>query len=89
MKSSKSVIGYAALTAFVAASSVMASDAHAGKKGYEKCAGIVKAGQNDCGANGHSCAGQAKVDRDPNEWVYVPKGTCKKIAGGNVVSKKR
>ena len=56
--------------------------AHAGKEGYEKCQGIAKAGQNDCGANGHSCAGQAAVDGDPNEWVYVPEGTCEKIVGG-------
>lgn len=57
---------------------------HAGKEGYEKCQGIAKAGQNDCGANGHACAGYAKVDGDPNEWVYVPEGTCDKIVGGKV-----
>lgn len=51
----------------------------------EKCAGIVKAGMNDCGANGHACAGQAKVDNDPAEWIKLPKGTCEKIAGGTVV----
>lgn len=54
----------------------------------EKCAGIVKAGMNDCGANGHACAGQAKVDNDPNEWIKLPKGTCDKIAGGTVVEGK-
>ena len=57
---------------------------HAGKEGYEKCQGIAKAGQNDCGANGHACAGYAAVDGDPNEWVYVPEGTCDKIVGGKV-----
>ncbi|MCJ8321700.1 MAG: DUF2282 domain-containing protein [Colwellia sp.] len=53
---------------------------------WEKCAGIAKAGKNDCGAlNGsHHCAGQAKTDNDANEWVYVPKGTCEKITGGVV-----
>lgn len=59
--------------------------AHAVKKGYEKCAGIVKKGMNDCGANGHSCAGMAAVDNDPNEWIMVPQGTCNKIVGGRVV----
>ena len=75
----------------VAASSILAMalisnplSAHAGKEGYEKCQGIAKAGQNDCGANGHGCAGYAKVDSDPNEWVYVPEGTCDKIVGGTV-----
>ena len=62
---------------------------HAGKEGYEKCQGIAKAGQNDCGANGHACAGYAKVDGDPNEWVYVPEGTCDKIVGGNVKGEKK
>tara|TARA_R110001583_G_C5627285_1_gene406721 strand:+ start:70 stop:396 length:327 start_codon:yes stop_codon:yes gene_type:complete len=53
---------------------------------WEKCAGIAKAGKNDCGAlNGsHSCAGQASADNDESEWVYVPKGTCEKITGGVV-----
>ncbi|MCW9025408.1 MAG: DUF2282 domain-containing protein [Gammaproteobacteria bacterium] len=56
-----------------------------GNKGnMEKCVGIVKAGMNDCGNSKHACAGQAKKDRDPTEWVYVPKGTCEKIAGGKV-----
>jgi len=58
--------------------------AHAGKEGFEKCQGIAKAGMNDCGANGHSCAGQAEFDGDANEWVYVPEGTCEKIVGGVV-----
>ena len=50
-------------------------------KGYEKCAGIARKGQNDCGAKSHACAGHAKKDSDPKEWIYVPKGLCKKIAG--------
>ncbi|MBU0656833.1 MAG: DUF2282 domain-containing protein [Gammaproteobacteria bacterium] len=55
------------------------------KPEMEKCGGIVKAGMNDCGANGHACAGQAKVDNDPKEWIKLPKGTCDKIAGGVVI----
>ena len=54
-------------------------------KGYEKCAGITRKKKNDCGANGHSCAGHAKKDRDKNEWIYTPKGLCKKIAGGKII----
>lgn len=55
-------------------------------KFWEKCAGIAKAGKNDCGAlNGkHGCAGMAKKSKDAQEWVYVPKGTCAKIVGGKV-----
>ncbi len=59
-------------------------EALAGKEGMEKCAGIVKAGQNDCGANGHDCAGLAATDGDPNEWIYVPAGTCNKIVGATL-----
>jgi len=53
---------------------------------WEKCAGIAKAGKNDCGAlNGsHNCAGQATKDNAKHEWVYVPEGTCEKITGGEV-----
>lgn len=61
--------------------------AHAAKGDTEKCAGIAKAGSNDCGTSKSACAGQIKVDRDPDAWVAVPKGTCSKIAGGMVVDK--
>lgn len=55
-------------------------------KAWEKCAGIAKAGKNDCGAldGAHSCAGQAPTDNLDTEWIYVPKGTCTKITGGVV-----
>ena len=68
--------------------SVASAHAAGNMPGMEKCAGIVKAGKNDCGTSKHSCAGQAKKDGDANEWIAVPKGTCDKIAGGNVVGKK-
>lgn len=53
---------------------------------WEKCAGIAKAGLNDCGAldGKHGCSGQATSDNNDNEWVYVPEGTCTKITGGTV-----
>ena len=54
------------------------------KPGMEKCAGIAKAGLNDCATSQHSCAGKAKVSGAPDEWVYVPTGTCNKIVGGKV-----
>lgn len=49
----------------------------------EKCFGIAKAGQNDCASASHSCAGQAKVDKDKVDWKYVAKGTCKDLKGLN------
>ena len=49
----------------------------------EKCFGVAKAGQNDCGSktSKHSCAGQSKVDNDPNDFKLVPTGTCEKMGG--------
>ena len=36
-----------------------------------KCKGIVKKGQNDCGANGHSCHYQAKkIVTQTNGYTY-------------------
>jgi uncharacterized membrane protein len=57
-------------------------------KDKEKCYGVAKAGKNDCAANGHSCAGQSKVDNDPTEWKYVPKGECEKMGGSLAAGKK-
>lgn len=61
--------------------------AMAAKGDTEKCAGIARAGGNDCGTSMSACAGTSKVDRDPEAWVLVPKGTCSKIAGGKVTDK--
>ncbi|HIE02787.1 MAG TPA: DUF2282 domain-containing protein [Thiotrichaceae bacterium] len=51
----------------------------AAKPGFEKCAGIVKTGMNACGTSKHGCGGAATSDRDSEEWIYLPKGTCEKI----------
>jgi len=56
------------------------------EEGWVKCAGVVEAGKNDCGNANHNCAGQAKKDRLPDEWVYLPKGACDKLAGGKVIA---
>lgn len=52
-------------------------------KGQEKCWGVAKAGQNDCGSNktAHSCAGQSKKDYDPNDFKVVKAGTCTQMGG--------
>jgi uncharacterized membrane protein len=50
----------------------------------EKCYGIAAAAENDCQTATHSCAGESKQARDANSWVYVPVGTCAKIAGGSL-----
>ncbi len=56
----------------------------AAKGDTEKCAGVVKAGKNDCGTSKNACAGQVKADNDPEGWISVPKGTCERIVGGHL-----
>ena len=68
----------AAVGSLRAAGTAFAGDAPASG---DKCYGVAKAGQNDCAANGHSCAGQAKKDNDPNEWKHMPKDQCEKMGG--------
>ena len=52
-------------------------------KDQEKCWGVSKAGQNDCGSNktAHSCAGHSKADYDPNDFKMVKTGTCVQMGG--------
>ena len=87
MKPSELVIRSAFAT-LLAVGLTAAPNAFAAKGDMEKCAGIAKAGKNDCGTSKHACAGQSKADGG-EEWVYVPKGTCEKIVGGTVVASKK
>ena len=64
------------------------SQSFAAKGDMEKCAGIVKAGKNDCGTSKSACAGSSKMDNDPEAWISVPKGTCDRILGGKVINAK-
>ena len=72
----------AAMAGIMAAGMAAAPTASVAAK-KEKCYGIAKAGENACASadGSHSCAGQAKVDNDPNEWKYVAKGTCADMGG--------
>lgn len=84
MKDTKTLMNTAIAGALAVGMAAASGTAMAGKPGFEKCQGIVKAGMNDCGTSSHSCAGQATKDGDPQEWIYVPEGTCSKIVGGKV-----
>ena len=75
----------AGLIALGAAQPAAAQDKGGAK---EKCYGIAKAGQNDCGTAAHTCAGKATKDNAPDEWKYVPKGTCDKAGGKTSPPKK-
>ena len=90
MKDTKMMVS-AALTGALSlalSANVLAEEGMKGKEGMEKCAGIVKAGMNSCAANGHDCAGASTKDADPNEWLYVPEGTCNKIVGATLLGSK-
>jgi len=52
----------------------------------EKCAGVIKAGKNDCATSNNQCHGHVTVDRSPEAWIYVPKGVCEKISGAHLTS---
>jgi uncharacterized membrane protein len=47
----------------------------------ERCYGVARAGQNDCGTSTHACAGRAVRDSAADEWISLPAGTCSRIAG--------
>ena len=68
--------------------SLITTPVMAGKPNMEKCAGIVKAGKNDCGTSKLSCSGTVTKDSDAEAWVYVPEGTCAKIVGATVYKPK-
>lgn len=53
---------------------------------HEKCYAVAKAGKNDCQTAASSCAGTSKSDRQADAWIYMPAGTCARIAGGVVKS---
>lgn len=77
------------LGAILTAAALQKANAHMEPKGdekYEMCYGVVKAHKNDCASkvNKHSCAGQAKTDGDPDEWIRVPDGLCLKLVGGSL-----
>ena len=51
----------------------------------EQCAGVVKAGKNDCATSTNDCHGHVTTDGNAEAWIYLPKGTCERILGGRVV----
>jgi uncharacterized membrane protein len=71
-----------AMAGVLAAGVTLGSSALA-QDNMEKCWGVAKAGQNDCGSNktAHACAGQSTKSYDPNDYKVVKTGTCLKMGG--------
>jgi uncharacterized membrane protein len=74
------VIAGALLLTAAGATSLYAAD-----QDQEQCAGVIKAGKNDCATNANACHGHVEKDAAPMAWIYLPKGTCEKIAGAHLV----
>lgn len=72
-----------AMAGLLAAGVGLGGSALAQSKDQEKCWGVSKAGQNDCGSNktAHSCQGQSKMDYDANDFKVVKSGTCVQMGG--------
>ena len=50
-----------------------------------KCAGVVKAGLNDCASAEHACAGLNTDDGYESDWLWLPEGTCSKIVKAQIL----
>lgn len=89
MTTTRSIVlsAMAAAASIAAASAAYAGPAEAPTYESEKCYGISVAGKNDCQTATHSCAGTATKDAQADAWIYVPAGTCGKIAGGSMTPK--
>jgi uncharacterized membrane protein len=72
---------HSAIASLIAVGSLTAIPAFAADDGKEKCLGVAKKGQNDCGTAKHACAGHAAADNLAEEWKYVAKGSCEKMGG--------
>jgi uncharacterized membrane protein len=69
----------------VVGAATTATTAMAADRNMEQCAGVIKAGKNDCATSKNACHGHVTTDANPEAWIYVPQGTCDKIVGARVV----
>ncbi len=72
-------------TALAIAGTINVVPAAAADEGMEQCAGVIKAGKNDCATKMNACHGHVTTDASPEAWIYLPKGTCERIVGARVV----
>jgi uncharacterized membrane protein len=75
-----------AMTSLLAIGAVsVAASVSAEEAKQEQCAGVIKAGKNDCATSANACHGHVTSDSHPEAWIYVPAGTCERIVGARVV----
>lgn len=76
----------AAMTTLIAVGAASsATSALADHTQQEQCAGVIKAGKNDCATSANACHGHVTTDSHPEAWIYLPAGTCERIVGARVV----
>ena len=85
MNNRDSLIRLAVSSLLAFGATVTATSALAADDNQEQCAGVTKAGKNDCATSTNACHGHATVDSSPDAWVYLPKGTCERLVGGHIV----
>lgn len=78
----------AIISAFSAALALVSNAQATDVSEMEKCV-VMKDGKNiikpqscDCNTSKYSCAGSNNAN-DPEAWIFVPKGECKKINQGD------
>ena len=85
MRISKTFLRSALSGALLLSAATVATTAFASDESKEQCAGVIKAGKNDCATSMNACHGHVEADASPMAWIYLPKGTCEKIAGAHLV----
>jgi uncharacterized membrane protein len=85
MNNRDSLIRLAVSSLLALGATATATNALAADDNQEQCAGVVKAGKNDCATSTNACHSHATVDSSPEAWVYLPKGTCERLVGGHLV----
>jgi uncharacterized membrane protein len=75
----------AAMTSLLAIGASTAATNALADHHQEQCAGVIKAGKNDCATSSNACHSHVTTDNNPEAWIYLPTGTCEKIVGARVV----
>jgi uncharacterized membrane protein len=88
MSKHQALLTLAVASAFGLSAATLSNTAVAADGDMEQCAGIIKAGKNDCATSTNACHSHVETDANPEAWIYVPKGTCTKLAGGRLVKVK-
>ena len=84
MTITKTFLRSALSSALLLSAATVATTSFAADESKEQCAGVIKAGKNDCATSKNECHGHVSTDRDAEAWIYVPKGTCERISGAHL-----